>query len=82
MTKQEFSRVARIAFGGILVVLGVIGLFLPILQGTLFLIMGLGLLSRESSRVRSLLVWGRDRLPRRISRHLEGLRHGGIGNAR
>jgi uncharacterized protein len=65
-----------------LVVLGVIGLFLPILQGTLFLIMGLGLLSRESSRVRSLLVWARDRLPRRISRHLEGLRHGGIGNAR
>jgi uncharacterized membrane protein YbaN (DUF454 family) len=82
MTKQKVWRVVRIVTGGVLVVLGVIGLFLPILQGTLLLVMGLGLLSRESSRIRSLLGWVRGRLPRRISRHLEGLRHGGIGDAR
>jgi len=82
MTKQKALRAARIAAGGALVGLGVIGLFLPILQGVLFLVMGIGLLSRESSRVRSLLARLEGWLPRRLSRHLEGLRHGGIRDAR
>jgi uncharacterized protein len=75
-------RVARIVSGIALVGLGVVGLFLPILQGTLFLFLGLTLLARESPRVRSALVWLRSRLPHRISRRLDALRHGGIGDAR
>ena len=42
-------------------VLGVIGLFLPFLQGVLFLIMGLSLLSTESRRAKRWLDWLQER---------------------
>lgn len=41
--------------------LGVVGLFLPILQGVLFMLVGLAILSTESSRVRRF----RDEIKRR-----------------
>ena len=41
------SRAFRICVGGVLVVLGVAGLVLPILQGLLFLALGGVLLSRD-----------------------------------
>ena len=82
MTKQRVWRAARVVFGTALVGLGVVGLFLPILQGTLFLVLGLTLLARESSRVRNALSWLRSRVPHRIGRRLDAFRHGGIGDAR
>lgn len=56
-----WKRVLRIGGGMVFLVLGIIGFFLPILQGFLFTLIGLTLLSRESRRVRRLLYWLRGR---------------------
>ncbi len=48
-------RVVKIVAGVCLLVLGVVGLFLPILQGVLFLSLGLALLATESRRVRNVV---------------------------
>ncbi len=42
-----FKRWALLAAGWIFIVLGIAGLFLPVLQGILFLLIGLVLLSSE-----------------------------------
>jgi uncharacterized membrane protein YbaN (DUF454 family) len=56
-------RALKIALGVSMVGLGVVGLFLPFLQGVLFLLIGLGILSSESRRVRRLLDRLRNRYP-------------------
>lgn len=53
-----------LALGWGFVVLGVLGLFLPVLQGILFLCIGLVLLSRRSVRVRWLILKAGQRWPR------------------
>ncbi len=45
-------RVGRMVLGCLFLGLGVIGLFLPFLQGILFLVIGLSLLSSESKWAR------------------------------
>lgn len=57
-----WKRVLRIGGGVTFLVLGIIGFFVPILQGFLFTLIGLTLLSRESRRVRRLLYWLRGRV--------------------
>lgn len=47
-------RLLRIALGFLLLFVGVIGLFLPILQGVLMILGGLALLSRDLPWARSL----------------------------
>jgi len=59
--KRQIWRVGRITAGVALLILGVIGLFLPFLQGILFLIMGLTLLSTESARAKAWLEWLQER---------------------
>ena len=59
--KRQIWRVGRITAGVALLILGVIGLFLPFLQGILFLIMGLTLLSTESERAKAWLEWLQER---------------------
>lgn len=51
-------RIVRLALGGVCIGLGVVGLFLPFLQGILLLVVGLSLLSADSERARQY----RDRL--------------------
>lgn len=51
---QTVKRKLYLVAGTFFVMLGVLGLFLPILQGVLFLLVGLVLLSKGSSRVRAL----------------------------
>lgn len=53
--KQRIWRAGKITVGVLLVVLGIVGLFLPVLQGVLFLVMGLSLLSTESPRAKAWL---------------------------
>jgi len=65
---RAFVRLSRIALGGACLFLGVIGLFLPFLQGVLFLAIGLTLLSTESERARRLLEYLRGILHRRGGR--------------
>ena len=53
--KRIAWRVIRLAAGWLLIVVGVIGLFLPVLQGILFILSGLAVLSTESRWARILL---------------------------
>jgi uncharacterized protein len=63
--RQRIWRAGKIGAGLLLLVLGVAGLFLPFLQGILFLVMGLTLLSTESRHAKALLTY----LQRRTGRH-------------
>ena len=47
-------RIVRIVAGVALVILGIVGLVLPLLQGILFIVLGLGLLSVDIQPVRRL----------------------------
>lgn len=62
--KARATRWAKIALGWIFLVLGVLGLFLPILQGVLFLAIGLAILATEQIWAHRLLTWLRHRFPR------------------
>lgn len=55
-------RFSKVALGIACVILGIVGLFLPFLQGILFVVIGLSLLSSESKRARRLLEWMRARV--------------------
>jgi uncharacterized protein len=59
----SFRRIAILSSGWIFVGLGLVGLFLPFLQGVLFLAVGIYLLSLESARMRLM----RQRLRRRYA---------------
>lgn len=52
------------ALGWIFIFLGVLGLFLPILQGILFLAIGAALLSYSSPWFKARLTWVENRFPR------------------
>ncbi len=56
-------RITVLVLGWTLIGLGVVGLFLPILQGVLFILLGLYVLSRESETARRWLHAMRDRYP-------------------
>ena len=58
------KRFAVLSCGWTFIFLGVIGLFLPILQGVLFLLIGLIILSTEYAWAHHLLRKVRDRFPR------------------
>ncbi len=57
-------RILILGIGWLFVFLGVLGLFLPLLQGVLFLMVGLYLLSLESARARLLRRKLRARYPK------------------
>jgi len=57
-------RVASISLGYGFLALGVLGLFLPILQGVLFLVIGLLILSRHATWAERVLDWLKRRHPR------------------
>ncbi|NKB21279.1 MAG: DUF454 family protein [Alphaproteobacteria bacterium] len=50
--KRDVKHYLLLSLGWIFIFLGILGLFLPILQGVLFLAIGLIILSRRSPRVR------------------------------
>lgn len=61
--KKTINRILVLVLGWALVILGVIGLFVPILQGVLFLLLGLWLLSHESKWAHRCLLKLRMRFP-------------------
>ncbi len=65
--RSRIRRILFLGFGWTFVVLGVLGLFLPVLQGILFLLVGFTLLSRESR-------WARRQLDRLKARFPEAAR--------
>jgi uncharacterized protein len=60
----RLKRITLIITGWLFIVLGIVGLFLPILQGILFLLVGLVILSAEYHWARRLLERLRNRFPR------------------
>jgi uncharacterized protein len=62
--RATIKRIALLGLGWGFIVLGIIGLFLPFLQGVLFILIGLVILSHNSPRVRLLLRRLRARYPR------------------
>jgi uncharacterized membrane protein YbaN (DUF454 family) len=62
--KRVLWRILRLTAGWSLIAVGVVGLFLPILQGFLFIFSGLAILSTESPWARRLLdklkAWRKD----------------------
>ncbi|MFQ5789763.1 MAG: hypothetical protein ACE5JI_04725, partial [Acidobacteriota bacterium] len=73
-TTHPVLRLAKIMAGLVLLGLGFVGLFLPVLQGVLFMLAGLALLATESRRVRRLMVGIRRRHPGPW-RHARDLKH-------
>jgi uncharacterized membrane protein YbaN (DUF454 family) len=61
---RQIRHYLVLALGWIFVFLGILGLFLPILQGILFLCVGAVLLSSESPRVRLLIMKAGRRFPK------------------
>ena len=64
------KRILVLGVGWGFILLGIVGLFLPILQGILFLLVGLAILSIESPFARGILVTLRRRFPN-LSRKLD-----------
>ena len=72
--ERQIKRVVVLVVGWMLIAFGIVGLFLPVLQGVLFILLGLYVLSRESETAHRWLQRGRKRYP-----HLdERLREGGL----
>lgn len=61
--KTKLKRIIILGLGWIFVLLGIAGLFLPFLQGILFLLIGLYLLSHGSPRIQRFLNRIRERYP-------------------
>lgn len=61
--KKTMTRVLVLVLGWALILLGIIGLFVPILQGILFILLGLWVLSRESQWAHRSLSKMRLRFP-------------------
>ncbi len=60
---NQFKKTAIVIIGWIFVGLGILGLFLPILQGILFIMIGLAILSSRSEKVRLFLKHLEERYP-------------------
>lgn len=61
--KSKFYKLLRIAAGWIFIILGILGLFLPVLQGILFLIIGLFLLAKDNEWAEKLFAKLKGRYP-------------------
>ena len=62
--KRHVKRIVVLVIGWLLIAFGVIGLFLPVLQGVLFILLGLLVLSTESETAHRWLDSARNRHPR------------------
>jgi uncharacterized membrane protein YbaN (DUF454 family) len=58
------SRIVGLVLGYFFLLLGIAGLVLPVLQGWLFIAIGLIILSRHAAWARRVLDWLRDRHPK------------------
>jgi uncharacterized membrane protein YbaN (DUF454 family) len=57
------KKIGLLIIGWFFVVLGILGLFLPILQGILFILIGLAILSSRSKLIRRFLKYLEERYP-------------------
>lgn len=79
--KAKVKRLAVWSLGWVFIGLGILGLFLPVLQGILFLLVGLYLLSADSPWAARLLSKIKDRFPR-LHKKFEEAKHKAIETQR
>jgi len=60
---NSFKKIGMLIIGWLFVAVGIVGLFLPFLQGILFIIIGLSILSSRSKLIRRLLKHLEERYP-------------------
>jgi len=60
----KLSRIKWLVIGTMFVLLGIVGLFLPILQGILFIVIGVLCLAKGSATIRSQKMCFKKRFPR------------------
>jgi len=65
---NEFKRIGILIIGWIFIGFGFLGLFLPLLQGVLFIMIGLAILSSRSNLVRRFLKSIEERYPHQHER--------------
>jgi uncharacterized membrane protein YbaN (DUF454 family) len=65
---MQFKKVGILIVGWLFVGLGILGLFLPVLQGILFILIGLSILSSRITWVRHLLRSIEDYFPHQSKR--------------
>jgi uncharacterized membrane protein YbaN (DUF454 family) len=65
---NEFKKIGLLIIGWVFIGLGILGLFLPILQGFLFIMIGLGILSSRSKKIRRFLEYLERRYPHQYHR--------------
>jgi len=65
---EKFKNSAMLIIGWFFVGVGILGLFLPFLQGILFIMIGLAILSTRSEQIRRLMKPLEDRYPRHHQR--------------
>jgi uncharacterized protein len=63
-TNKKMKRLLKLTAGWFFIILGILGLFLPFLQGILFLIIGLFILSQELPWAARLLEKLKQRFPK------------------
>jgi uncharacterized membrane protein YbaN (DUF454 family) len=62
--KTRLKRALLLIAGWGFILVGIVGLFLPVLQGVLFILVGLTLLSTQYSWAHRLLTHARNRFPK------------------
>lgn len=77
--RRQAVRILRLSLGGVLLLLGVIGGFIPVLQGWVFIVAGLSVMAPESTLAREALDWAKQKLRR--SEREEGAGRSTAGNA-
>jgi uncharacterized membrane protein YbaN (DUF454 family) len=65
---MEFKKIGILIVGWLFIGLGILGLFLPVLQGILFILIGLSLLSSRSTCVRRFLKHIEEHFPHQFKR--------------
>lgn len=73
--KATIHYISKLALGWLLVFLGVIGWFLPVVPGTLLFLLGVAILSAQSEWIREKIESLKARFPRQAAR-LRALREG------
>ncbi len=71
--QEKVKEIAILVLGWTFIGLGIIGLFLPVLQGILFIMIGLAILSSRSATVQRFLKYLENRYPQYYER-VEGWR--------
>jgi len=79
LLQKQVKRVVVLVIGWSLIGLGIVGLAVPILQGVLFILLGLFVLSRESVWARRHFESLRQRFPKLESRLKEWKHRLGLG---